>query len=109
MSPGPARAVAGTLVGLLERSRKVGEHLGARLDDIAARLGPDRVIEARGMGMLRALELREPAARIIDACRNEGVLVIQAGANVLRFAPPLIVTCEQIDAGLAPVERGLRG
>ena len=47
-------------------------------------------------------------ADLIDRCREDGVLVIQAGANTLRFAPPLIVTREQLDEGLAVVERQLR-
>ena len=38
---------------------------------------------------------------VIDACRERGVLVISAGENVLRLAPPLIISEEEIDHGLA--------
>jgi predicted acetylornithine/succinylornithine family transaminase len=90
--------------GVLDRARPVGDHLGAKLAAMAKKY-PDRIVEARGRGLLQALELNEPVGPLIDACREEGVLVIQAGANVLRFAPPLVVTREQIDEGLAVVEQ----
>ena len=93
--------------GVPEQAREVGEHLGAKLSALAEKY-PEKIVEARGRGLLRALELREPVAPIIDACREEGVLVIQAGANVLRFAPPLIIRPGQIDEGLRAVERQLR-
>ena len=46
---------------------------------------------------------------VVEACREQGVLVIVAGANVLRLAPPLIVTREEIDRGVAAVEKALAG
>ena len=55
----------------------------------------------RGRGLLRGLALSGAAAPLIDACRERGVLVISAGADVLRMAPPLIITAEEIDQGLA--------
>ena len=93
--------------GVLDHAREVGRYLGERLDAIAEKY-PEHVVESRGRGLLRALELREPVGELINACREEGVLVIQAGATVLRFAPPLIVTHEQLDEGLEVVERQLR-
>jgi acetylornithine/N-succinyldiaminopimelate aminotransferase len=93
--------------GVLDHALEVGRHLGEGLSAIAER-HPERVVESRGRGLLRALELHEPVGDLIDACREEGVLVIQAGAKVLRFAPPLIITREQIDEGLAVVERQLQ-
>jgi acetylornithine/N-succinyldiaminopimelate aminotransferase len=86
--------------GVLERSRPVGEHLGRRLAALAAEAGPERVVEARGAGHLRGLELAGPAAPLVERCRDEGVLVISAGANVVRLAPPLVITREELDAGL---------
>jgi acetylornithine/N-succinyldiaminopimelate aminotransferase len=93
--------------GVLARAQAVAEHLEAGLAALAERAGPDKVIEARGAGMLRALELPGPAAPVIDRCRERGVLVIQAGPNVLRLAPPLIVNREEIDEGLEMLEASL--
>jgi acetylornithine/succinyldiaminopimelate/putrescine aminotransferase len=93
--------------GVLERARKTGEHLGARLDAMAERLGPDRVVETRGMGHLRAVELPGPAAPVIERCRERGVLVIGAGERNVRLAPPLIITEAQIDEGLDVLESAI--
>jgi 4-aminobutyrate aminotransferase-like enzyme len=38
---------------------------------------------------------------VIDRCRERGVLVISAGGNVLRLAPPLIISADEIDHGLS--------
>ncbi len=90
--------------GVLAHAQQMGEYLGKRLAELAARLGTERVSEARGAGLLRALELPGPAATIVDRCRERGVLVIQAGPNVLRLAPPLVITSEQIDEGVETIE-----
>jgi acetylornithine/succinyldiaminopimelate/putrescine aminotransferase len=93
--------------GLMEHARGMGNYLGERLADLARRAGPERVVEARGMGLLRALELRREAAPVIERCREMGVLVIPAGAMVVRLAPPLVIEREQLDAGLEVLEAAL--
>ena len=97
--------------GVLEHGREQGEFLGEALQAMAERLGPERVLETRGAGLLRAIEL--PAVEggaapvVIARCREQGVLVIQAGANVLRLAPPLIIERAQLDEGLAVLEAAI--
>jgi acetylornithine/N-succinyldiaminopimelate aminotransferase len=95
-----------TLGGVLADAQEVGAYFEKQLSALAERAG-DKVVEARGAGMLRALELPGPVAPVIDRCRERGVLVIQAGANVLRMAPPLIINREQIDEGLEVLESAL--
>jgi acetylornithine/N-succinyldiaminopimelate aminotransferase len=90
--------------GVLERARPVAEHLGERLAAMAERLGPDRVVETRGVGHLRGIELPGPAAPVIERCREQGVLVIGAGANVVRLAPPLVIERAELDRGLDVLE-----
>ena len=87
--------------GVLDHAKAMGERLGDGLDAIAAALGPEKVIASRGRGLLRGLALVKPVAPVIDACRARGVLVISAGGNVLRLAPPLVISAEEIDHGLA--------
>jgi acetylornithine/N-succinyldiaminopimelate aminotransferase len=93
--------------GVLEHGRAMGEHLSKGLTELAAKLGPERVLETRGAGLLRALELPGPAGPVVEACRERGVLVIVAGANVLRLAPPLVISREQIDHALSVLEEAL--
>ncbi len=87
--------------GVLDHAKAMGERLGDGLDAIAAALGPEKVIASRGRGLLRGLALVKPVAPVIDACRARGVLVISAGGNVLRLAPPLVISAEEVDHGLA--------
>ena len=44
--------------------------------------------------------MKEAPGAIIDACRERGVLVISAGGNVLRLAPPLTIAADELDHGL---------
>lgn len=88
--------------GLQENAREVGGYLKERLREMAAR--HPAVAEVRGRGLMLGLEMvragGEPdaalAARFMEACRARGVLVGKGGlkGNVIRIAPPLIVTRE---------------
>jgi acetylornithine/N-succinyldiaminopimelate aminotransferase len=101
-----ACAVASTVLdelvegGLLDHAKSMGERLGEGLESIAAEAGPKKVLETRGRGLLRGLALVDSPGAVIDGCRERGVLVISAGGNVLRLAPPLIISAEEIDHGL---------
>jgi acetylornithine/N-succinyldiaminopimelate aminotransferase len=86
--------------GVIDHAAKVGAYLGDCLDSLAERFGADRIVDSRGVGLLRGLELNQPVAPIVDACRERGVLIISAGPNTLRFAPPLIIQESEIDSGL---------
>ncbi|STY43434.1 Acetylornithine aminotransferase [Listeria grayi] len=57
--------------------------------------------EVRGKGFLLGIELPGPADEVIAACRENGLLVLSAGPNVLRILPPLTATEEEITAALA--------
>jgi len=89
--------------GVLKHAQEMGRYLGEQLEALASRLG-DRVVETRGAGLLRAIELPEPAAPAMAAIREHGVLVIVAGAHNLRLAPPLVVSRTELDEGLAAIE-----
>jgi len=93
--------------GVLDHAKEVGHYMGEQLEALAERVGKDRVVETRGVGHLRALELTGPAGPVIDRCREAGVLVISAGANIVRLAPALILTRDEVDEGLAGLEEAL--
>ena len=101
-----ACAVAATIFdellsgGVLDHAKAMGERLGDGLAEIATEAGTARVLEARGRGLLRGLAMAKAPGPVIDACRERGVLVISAGGNVLRLAPPLTITADEIDHGL---------
>jgi acetylornithine/N-succinyldiaminopimelate aminotransferase len=72
--------------------------LMARLADLALAF-PNVIAGLRGMGLLAALPLNERyrASDVVAALRDRGLLVGSAGGNSLRFAPPLVLSEENID------------
>jgi acetylornithine/N-succinyldiaminopimelate aminotransferase len=81
---------------LLERCRDIGSHLGSSLLRLAERRRP-RTRGARGRGLLQGLVLDGDATPVVARARERGLLLSVAGGNVIRFAPPLIVSRAHID------------
>jgi acetylornithine/N-succinyldiaminopimelate aminotransferase len=65
------------------------------------------VREVRGRGLLLGAELDRPAAEVVAACLDEGVLVVSAGPSVLRLTPPLVLSAEEADEGLRAIAAAL--
>jgi len=63
--------------------------------------------EVRGAGLMLGAELDCPAADVVAACAERGLLVGTAGADVLRLTPPLIVTTAEIEHALGVLEEVL--
>src|SRR5882724_6612087 len=82
--------------------RRKADWLGTRLGRLAA--GAPRVREVRGRGLMWGLELAEPAAPIVAAARERGLLVVTAGPQVIRLLPPLVITVEELERGVAILE-----
>jgi acetylornithine aminotransferase len=61
---------------------------------------PEMVKEVRGRGLLLGLQLSGDPGRIVQECRERGLLVITAGTNTLRFVPPLTISEAEIKEGL---------
>ncbi|MCS7061419.1 MAG: aspartate aminotransferase family protein [Anaerolineae bacterium] len=70
-----------------------GAYFLARLSEIQ---GPV-IREVRGLGLLIGVELKTKVAPYLRALQAEGVIALPAGLNVLRFLPPAVITCDQID------------
>jgi predicted acetylornithine/succinylornithine family transaminase len=65
------------------------------------------VRDVRGRGLLLAALLDRDAAEVVDASREDGLLVLTAGENVLRLLPPLVVTEAEADEALAVLAKVL--
>lgn len=61
------------------------------------RQSSNKVIGIKGLGFLVGIELTEPVGPWIDRFREKGILVLSAGANVLRVLPPLTTTKEELN------------
>jgi predicted acetylornithine/succinylornithine family transaminase len=72
-------------------------------------LEAEQIVAIRGKGLLIGVELDRPVKPLIDAAREKGLLVIGAGVNVLRLAPPLIITKDEIDSAVGVLVECLAG
>ena len=90
--------------GFLADVDRKGRKLGAELEKIAAEF-PTVFADARGMGLLRGLKCAMPQADVQRACVAEGLMAITAGENVLRLAPPLVVTDDDLDQAMVMLRR----
>jgi len=92
--------------GFLESVRDTGRRLRAGLDALAAH--HHGVAAARGLGLIQGLVLDGLAASdVVAGCRERGMLVLSAGADVVRLLPPLIVGQSEVDDALAILDRVL--
>ena len=92
----------------LERVRRADRQLADGLDALVAKHATVR--EARGLGLLRAIDLApggvEPAALVV-AARDQGLLLVRGGERAVRVLPPLNVTDTEIAEGLDRLDRAL--
>ena len=97
-----ARAALNVLVdeGLVDRSREIGAYFTGRLE----RIEGAHIQEVRGKGLLIGVELTRLARPYCDALRDAGILAKDTHGTVVRFAPPLVVTKEQIDWAMERIE-----
>jgi acetylornithine/LysW-gamma-L-lysine aminotransferase len=80
---------------LPERAAELGGYFKERLEDIQAR--HKIVREVRGLGLMIGVELRFDVLNVLMKSMSKGVLILDAGRNVLRFLPPLVIEKEHIN------------
>lgn len=104
---GPVTTLAGNMLwdrinspAFLPELRKTAAYLEERLlalrNAFPAHFAPEA---ARGLGLLRGLAMTNPAhlPTLIDRAMDEGLLLLRSGGNILRLAPPLIISSAEID------------
>jgi len=88
---------------ILENVRQVGTYLTEKLDGLVDKY--DFLTERRGKGLMQGLEVNgRPVGGIVDRALENGLIIITASSNVLRFVPPLIITKENVDEMLEKLE-----
>jgi acetylornithine/N-succinyldiaminopimelate aminotransferase len=92
--------------GFLDRVDQVARHLWRALLALAAK-HPTVIEDVRGAGLLLGLKLRPEVnnGEMQSAAVAEGLLTVAAGMNVLRLAPPLIITEADADEAVALLDR----
>lgn len=80
---------------IIENVSSVGAYLQQKLDEIASEY--DCIKERRGTGLMQGLVFDRPVGEIIERAIDKGLILINAGAEIIRFVPPLIITREHVD------------
>lgn len=98
-----ARAALQVLVDehLVERSAELGEYFLGRLRTLTS----PAIREVRGRGLWIGLELHGPARPYCERLKDEGVLCKETHDHVIRFAPPLVITRDEIDWAFERIQR----
>ena len=97
-----ARAALRVIVDeeLSERSAELGEYALDRLQKMDSR----HVASVRGKGLWIAIDLNSPARPFCEALKERGVLCKETHDTVIRLAPPLMISREDLDWGLEQIE-----
>lgn len=89
--------------GILSHVRETAPYLEQKLDELVKKY--DFLKERRGMGLMQGLQVEErPVGEILQNALKNGLIVLSAGENVLRFVPPLIITKDHIDEMIRRLE-----
>lgn len=91
---------------ILDNVREMGTYLEACLDETAKKF--DCVETRRGVGLLQGLVFDIPVGDIITKAMDKGLVLINAGTNIIRFVPPLIIDRKNVDEMTAILEESIR-
>ncbi len=106
--PVPCAAALATLEaltngGLIHAAASTGDCFHKRLRELQAKL--PIITEIRGMGLMLAIQLKEPVAdKIALGCLERGLVINDIGLHILRFLPPLLIEQEQVDMLISTLE-----
>ncbi|MGN0409760.1 MAG: aspartate aminotransferase family protein [Candidatus Fimousia sp.] len=82
-------------LNLVDHVKEIGAYLSEKLDELTVKY--DCIKEHRGIGLMHGLECEMPVAPVITKAMDKGLIIINAGANILRFVPPLVIEKEHVD------------
>ena len=91
--------------GILNNVKTNGEYLFAQLNKLKSKY--DFIKDVRGLGFMVGIEFDFDVASIISDLQDNGLLVLNAGANVLRLLPPLIINKINIDEAINIIDKAL--
>ena len=80
---------------IITHVRDIAPYLEKKLDELAERF--DCIETRRGMGLMQGLVFKQPVGDIIRKAMDKGLILINAGTNIIRFVPALIITRQNVD------------
>jgi acetylornithine/N-succinyldiaminopimelate aminotransferase len=80
---------------IIENVNEVAPYLEKRLDELVEKY--DFILTRRGVGLMQGLVFNRPVADVINKALENGLILINAGAEIIRFVPPLVITKKNVD------------
>lgn len=80
---------------ILDNVKEVGLYLWDKLEELKNQF--DCIVDHRGVGLIQGLEFKDSPKEIVSKCLENGLVLISAGNNTIRFVPPLVVSKEDIN------------
>ena len=80
---------------LVDHVNEVGRYLWVKLEELKAK--HDCIVDHRGIGLIQGLEFKENPSGIVKKTLEQGLVLISAGNNTIRFVPPLICSINEVD------------
>lgn len=90
---------------LVEHVKEVGRYLWEQLEYLKEKY--DCIVDHRGVGFIQGLEFKENPSEIVKKSLGEGLVLIAAGNNTIRFVPPLIISKQNIEEMISLFEIAL--
>ncbi|HNC44400.1 MAG TPA: aminotransferase class III-fold pyridoxal phosphate-dependent enzyme, partial [Acidobacteriota bacterium] len=92
-------AAASAVLDIFENEQLVDQSAikGTYLKDRLRQIRSPKIREVRGLGLMLGIELRERATPYLKAMQSAGVLALNAGPNVIRLLPPLVIETSELD------------
>ena len=82
-------------LNIVDNAKEMGDYLWEKLETIKA--NHSEIIDHRGLGLMQGLQFNKPVGEYINKALDKGLVLINAGTEIIRFLPPLIVTRADID------------
>lgn len=91
---------------IIENVREITPYFEEKLDGIVAKY--ECIQTRRGMGLMQGMVFTKPVAPIINKAMDKGLLLINAGTDIIRFLPSLVITKKDIDDMVAILDEAIR-
>ena len=90
---------------LAEHAKEVGTYLAEKLDVLVDAY--DCVTARKGTGLMQGIQITKPVSKVTNAALKEGLLIIGAGEDIIRFVPPLVIEKEHVDEMIKKLKKVL--
>jgi acetylornithine/N-succinyldiaminopimelate aminotransferase len=93
-------------LSILAHVNEIAPYLAQRLDELVEKY--DCLTAHRGMGLMRGLVCKLPVGQVSAKALENGLVLITAGSDVLRFVPPLVIEREHVDEMVEKLEKTIQ-